>query len=364
VAGTLPRVTIRDIARYAGVSAATVSRVLNDSGYVGKETRRHVEEAIVELGYRPDARARGLRGIPSKLVALIIPDILNVYYTGVSQAIEHHLAQRGYIMLLGITGESAGRYMDYLQFLWERRVDGVIYVPPATGDYSAHTRRLVRQGIPFVEINRQREADLLDCVLADNLRGAYRGAEHLIGLGHERIALVVGSPETTTGADRVQGFKLAMMDAGLKIDPQLLKIGDFSKDYGFEAMEELLAISPRPTAVFATSNRLLMGTMTALAKHKIHVPDDISVVAFDDSEWLGFWQPPVTTVDIAVEEMGMLAVELLMRWIREGHPPDRPRTYSLSTMLVERSSCRPVGTLPEPVSHSPRLELPAALSSI
>jgi LacI family transcriptional regulator len=107
-----------------------------------------------------------------------------------------------------------------------------------------------------------------------------------------------------------------------------------------------------------------MGTMTALAKHKIHVPDDISVVAFDDSEWLGFWQPPVTTVDIAVEEMGMLAVELLMRWIREGHPPDRPRTYSLSTMLVERSSCRPVGTLPEPVSHSPRLELPAALSSI
>jgi LacI family transcriptional regulator len=362
VIGAKSHVTIKDIARYAGVSPATVSRVLNDSGYVGEETRRRVEEAIVELGYRPDARARGLRGIPSKLVALIIPDILNVYYTGVSQAIEHHLAQRGYIMLLGITRESAERYIDYLQFLWERKVDGIIYVPPAEGNYSEHTRHLVRQGIPFVEINRQREADLLDCVLADNLRGAYRGTEHLIGLGHERIALIVGSSDTTTGADRIQGFRLAMLDAGLKIDPQLLRIGDFTKDFGFEATEQLLALSPRPSAIFATSNRLLVGTMTALARHSVRVPDDISVVAFDDSEWLGFWQPPVTTVDIAVEEMGMLAVELLLRWIREGRPPDKPRTYSLSTMLVERNSCRSLASHPERLPQGTELGVPAVLS--
>ena len=357
-------VTIKDIARFAEVSPATVSRVLNDSGYVGEKTRQRVEGAIVELDYRPDARARGLRGMPSKLVALIIPDILNVYYTGVSQAIEHHLAQRGYIMLLGITRESAERYIDYLQFLWERKVDGIIYVPPADGDYSDHTRRFVRQGIPFVEINRQREADLLDCVLADNLRGAYRGTQHLIGLGHERIALVVGSPETTTGADRIQGFKHAMMDAGLAIDPQLLKVGDFSKDHGLEATEQLLALSPRPTAIFATSNRLLVGTMTALARRGVRVPDEMSVVAFDDSEWLSFWQPPVTTVDIAVEEMGMLAVDLLLRWIREGHPPDKPRTYSLGTMLVERDSCRPVAALPDRVPCGSELGLSAALSPV
>ena len=357
-------VTIKDIASFAGVSPATVSRVLNDSGYVGGETRRRVEAAIVELGYRPDARARGLRGMPSKLVALIIPDILNVYYTAVSQAIEHQLAQRGYIMLLGITRESAERYIDYLQFLWERKVDGIIYVPPAKGDYSDHTRRLVRQGIPFVEINRQREVDLLDCVLADNLRGAYRATQHLIGLGHERISLIVGSPETTTGADRIQGFKHAMMDAGLEVDPDLLRVGDFTKDHGFEATEQLMALSPRPTAIFATSNRLLFGTMTALARRGIRVPDDVSVVAFDDSEWLGLWQPPVTTVDIAVEEMGMLAVDLLLRWMRDGHPPDKPRTYSLSTMLVERNSCRPLDSRHEPVRHGSAVELPAALSPL
>lgn len=340
MAETRTAVTIKDIARQARVSPSTVSRVLNNSGYVGEETRRRVEEAIAELGYRPDARARGLRGKPSNLVALIIPDILNVYYTGVAQSIENNLAQRGYNMLLGITGESADRYIGYLNLLWERRVDGIIYVPPATGNYSAHTRRLVAQGIPIVEINRQQEADLLDCVLADNFRGAYQATEYLTGLGHERIALIVGSPGTTTGRDRIQGFKWAMREAGLAIDPDHLRIGSFSKEYGLKATEELLALSPRPSAVFVTSNRLLMGTMTALQEHNVHVPNDISIVAFDDSEWLTFWQPPVTTVDIAVGEMGMLAVELLMRWIREGRPPDRPSTYSLSAMLVERKSCK------------------------
>jgi LacI family transcriptional regulator len=330
---------------------------------VGEETRRRVEEAIAELGYRPDARARGLRGKPSKLVALIIPDILNVYYTAVSQAIEQYLAQRGYNMLLGITGDSAERYIEYLHLLWERRVDGIIYVPPPTGDYSKHTRNLVAQGVPIVEVNRQREADLVDCVLADNFRGAYLATEHLIGLGHERIALIVGSPETTTGRDRIQGFKWAMRDGGLEIDPHLLKSGSFDMKYGLEATEKILALSPRPTAIFTTSNRLLMGTMTALTKHDIHVPDDISLVTFDDSEWLTFWQPPVTTVDAAAEEMGILAVELLMRWIREGRPPDKPRTYSLSAMLVERKSCKRVAPGPGSEPHSLEIGLPAALGA-
>ena len=141
-------------------------------------------------------------------------------------------------------------------------------------------------------------------------------------------------------------FETGMMDAGLEVDPELVKIGVFSKEFGIQATQELLEVSPRPTAIFATSNRLLMGTMTALAAHEVRVPDEISVIAFDDSEWLSFWQPPITTVDIAVEEMAMLAVQLLLRWIREGHPPEKPRTYSLSTMLIERKSCKRVGSQP------------------
>jgi len=339
-------VTIKDLARHANVSPATVSRVLNNSGYVSEETRRRIEKAIAELGYQPDARARSLRGKPSNLVALIIPDILNVFYTSVAKAIEENLKQHGYTMLLGVTGDSAVSYQEYLRSFWERRVDGIIYVPPASDGYSAHTRRLVAQGMPMVELNRRREVDLLDGVVADNFQGAYQATEYLINLGHERIALIVGSPEITTGKDRLNAFRRAMMDAGLEIDPALLKIGVFSKEYGIRATQELLEVSPRPTAIFATSNRLLMGTMTVLVEHKIRVPDDISVVAFDDSEWLTFWQPPITTVDIAVEEMGMLAVQLLLRCIREGHPPEKPRTYALSTMLIERRSCKRVGPRP------------------
>jgi LacI family transcriptional regulator len=342
-------VTIKDLAKYASVSPATVSRVLNNSGYVSEETRLRVEQAIADLGYQPDARARGLRGKPSNLVALIIPDILNVFYTPLAKAIEQNLKEHGYTMLLGVTDESGDLYVQYLQSFWESRVDGIIYVPPANGEYSVHTRSLVAQGMPMVEVNRQREVDLLDGVVADNFRGGYQGTEHLINLGHKRIAFIVGSPEITTGKNRIKGFKQAMMDAGLEVNPELVKTGVFSKEFGIQAAQELLEISPRPTAIFATSNRILMGTMTALAAHGIRVPDEISVIAFDDSEWLSFWQPPITTVDIAVEEMAMLTVQLLLRWIREGHPPEKPRTYSLSTMLIERKSCKRVPPQPRQV---------------
>jgi LacI family transcriptional regulator len=346
MARTKSSVTIKDLARHANVSPATVSRVLNNSGYVSEETRRRVEQAIAELSYQPDARARGLRGKPSNLVALIIPDILNVFYTSLSRAIEQNLKEQGYTMLLGVTEDSGDLYVQYLQSFWESRVDGIIYVPPARGEYSVHTRSLVTQGMPVVELNRQREVDLLDGVVADNFRGAYQATEYLINLGHERIAFIVGSPEITTGKNRIKGFQMAMMDAGLEVVPELVKIGVFSKEFGVQATQDLLKVSPRPTATFATSNRLLMGAMTVLVDHKIRVPDEISVIAFDDSEWLSFWQPPITTVDIAVEEMAMLAVQLLLRWIQEGHPPEKPRTYSLSTMLIERKSCKRVGPRP------------------
>ena len=347
MAQTKSSVTIKDLARHANVSPATVSRVLNNSGYVSEETRRRVEQAVGELRYQPDARARGLRGKPSNLVALIIPDILNVFYTPLSRAIEQNLKEHGYTMLLGVTDDSGDLYVQYLQSFWESRVDGIIYVPPARGEYSSHTRGLVARGMPIVEVNRQREVDLLDGVVADNFRGAYQAIEYLINLGHERIALIVGSPEITTGKNRIKGFQMAMMDAGLEVVPELMKIGVFSKEFGVQATQELLEVSPRPTAIFATSNRLLMGAMTALVEHKIRVPDEISVIAFDNSEWLSFWQPPITTVDIAVEEMAMLAVQLLLRWIHEGHPPEKPRTYSLSTMLIERKSCKRVGPQPK-----------------
>jgi LacI family transcriptional regulator len=338
-----PSVTIRDLAEHAKVSPATVSRVINNSGYVSEETRHRVEQAVRELDYRPDAHARGLRGMPSGLVALIIPHILNVFYTGLAQIIENKLRQLGYIMLLGTSKDDPDLYADYLNHFWELRVDGIICVPPPNAECSSIIRGMVRQGMPIVEVNRQCEKDVLDSVVADNFQGACLGTEYLVNQGHQRIALIVGHPETTTGQNRIEGFRWVMTKAGLEVDPALLKIGEFSKEYGIQATEELLCVSPWPTAIFAASNRLLIGAMTALTEHQVRVPEDISIVAFDDSEWLSFWRPPITTVDVGVDEMGLLAVELLMRWIKSGEHTETPHIYSLSTRLIERQSCKRIG---------------------
>lgn len=333
-------VTINDLARHAKVSPATVSRVINSSGYVSTATRSRVEQAIAELGYRPDARARSLRGMPSGLVALLIPDILNVFYTSLSQIIEDRLRQAGYTMLLGITKDDSELYGNYLNQFWELKVDGIIFVPPPDAGKCVGTLKdMVDRGMPVVEVNRRQTEQCLDSVQADNFQGAKLGTEYLVSLGHQRIALIVGSPDTSTGRDRLEGYRWVMTNAGLAIDPAWIKVGEFSKAYGMAATSELISLAPRPTAIFTTSNRLLMGAMTVLVEHQIRVPDDMSILSFDDSEWLSFWQPPITAVDVAVGEMGTLAVELLMRWITSNHRPDTPRTYSLSTSLIERRSC-------------------------
>lgn len=335
-----PKVTIRDLAKQAKVSPATVSRVINNSGYVSEELRERVERVIEELGYLPDTRARELRGKPSKLVALIIPNIKNVFYTTLAEAVETNLRDLGFTMVLGVSQEDPLLLLDYFQSFGQRRVDGILYVPPAYGEFSIQTRQLVAQGVPMVEVNRRKEVDLLDGVVADNFRGAYQATKHLIELGHQKIALIVGSEKINTGHDRIQGYKQAMHDAGLEIDTNLIKIGSFVKEYGIQATEELLTLPVRPTALFSASNRLVLGTMSVLMEHNIKVPGDISVIAFDNVEWFQYFNPPITTVDIAIEEMAVLAIQLLMRRIQEDAPPQKPRTYSLSTMLIERKSCK------------------------
>lgn len=335
-------VTIKDIATQAGVSASTVSRVLNRSGYVSELVRERIERAMEDLQYQPSWVARSLRGKHSFLIGLIIPDILNVYYTGIAKAILENLTVHGYNLLIQISNEDPDLDLSYLRMLCDRKVDGMIYVPVAHGDNSDYLRELASKGMPIVELNRQVLPDVLDAVLADNFEGAHVATEHLLKLGHRRIALITGSTQLTTGRNRVAGFRKAFEDFNVPFDPALVKTGDFSKEWGLEATAEVLSVRPRPTGIFAGSNRILMGVMSALTEARIRVPEDVSVIAFDDSEWLSFWQPPITTVDIAVEEMAMLAVQLLLRRIQEGKPVEKPVTYRLSVKLVERKSCKKI----------------------
>jgi LacI family transcriptional regulator len=335
-------VSIVDVAKKAGLSPTTVSRVINKNGYFSDETMRKVESAIEELGYRPNWIARSLKGKPSKLIGLIIPDIANVFYTSVAHDVSATLRKLGYDMILCVSDENPEKDLSYLQILDEKRVDGIIYTHPAFGCNADYIRKLVDDGLPIVEINRQSEKNLLDAVLADNFRGVQQVVDYLTELGHERIGCISGGPQTITGAERLTGFQTAKSHTPSGFDPVYVKGGTFSKEFGEQAMAELLDLPKPPTAIFAGSNRIALGVFNCLRERKIRIPDDISLVVFDDADWLAAWNPPISAIDIAVREMANLAVETLHRRIQKEMPSSKPITYHLSTSLIIRESCKSI----------------------
>jgi LacI family transcriptional regulator len=335
-------VSIVDVAKKAGLSPTTVSRVINKTGYFSDATMRKVESAVEELGYRPNWIARSLKGKPSRLVGLIIPDISNVFYTAVAHDVSESLRKLDYDMILCVSDEDPEKDLSYLQILSEKRVDGIIYTHPAFGCNPEYIRKLIDDGLPIVEINRQSEKDLLDAVLVDNFRGVQQVVEYLTKLGHVRIGCISGGPSTITGAERLAGFRTAMAQTTPGYDPVYIRSGTFSKDFGWQASCELLDLPEPPTAIFAGSNRIALGVLSCLREHKMQIPNDISLVVFDDSDWLAAWNPPITAVDIAVREMANLAVDTLHRRINNQIPSTKPITYHLSTSLIIRESCKPI----------------------
>ena len=339
-------ISIIDVAKHAGLSPATVSRVLNRSGYFSFETQQKVEEAVVQLGYSPNWMARGLKGMQSHLIGLIIPDITNVFYTSLANSILAILRKSNEEMILCITDEDTEKDLAYLKILEQKRVDGILYTHPADGDNSAYIHRLVKNGMPIVEVNRQRETELLEAVLADNYRGVKQVMNYLFRLGHRRIAMISGSTDISTGSERLAGYNNAFSESGIDIEPDLLKIGSFSRQFGEQAAIALLDMPNPPTAIFAASNRIALGLLNILGQRKIRIPDDISVVAFDDTEWMPVWSPPISAVDIAINEMAQLAVDLLHHRIAQTETNPKPTTYRLGTSLIIRDSCRAI--LPHP----------------
>ncbi|MBK8902519.1 MAG: LacI family DNA-binding transcriptional regulator [Anaerolineaceae bacterium] len=331
--------TIRDVAKRAGLSQSTVSRALNQSGYVSADAQRRIDEAVDELGYQPNWLARGLKGQSSRLVGLIVPEIASLYDSLIIQSVSRMLHENSYGMILCINNEDAEVDLGYLKILQEKRVDGIIYTQPLNGKNSKFVRRLVKEGMPIIELNRRCEEDLLDGVLADNIQSAYQITNYLIGLGHRRIGLVMGQTDLTTGEYRYNGYRHALNDANIPLDNELIRIGSFTQEHGEAGIQELLQLPERPTAVLAGSNRILMGILKVLGEQNICIPGDMSVAAFNDTEWLSIWNPPITTVDIATEEMARLSVELLLRRITSSVKETKPRTYLLSTSLIERGSC-------------------------
>jgi LacI family transcriptional regulator len=346
--------SIRDVARHTGLSLSTVSRALNKRGHVSPETQRRVEEAAAALGYQPDWTARLLRGKPSHLIGLIIPDFSNTYYTSIAQAASRALRAHGYECFICSHEEDPEIDLHYLRILKQTRVDGILYAHPAHGSNSDYVRKLALAELPIVEINRQREADLLDAVLANNIQGAYQMTSYLVARGHRRSALILGETTITTGRDRFEGYRRALADAGVPIDDSYIRPGSFSRTHGEAATLELLDLPDPPTAILAASNRILLGVLSVLGRRGFSIPHDMSVVAFDDSEWLATWHPAITAVDVDIDELAQLAVDLLMQKIRGDTTLRKPMTYLLSTRIAERESCRDLGAHSPERSTAPR----------
>jgi LacI family transcriptional regulator len=327
--------TIHDVARVAGVSIATVSATINQTAYVSPALQERVREAIAEVGYHPDAIARSLKTRTTKTIGLVISDISNPFFTALIRAIEDVANAAGYTLILCNTDERIEKEQAYLRLLRSRRVDGVILAPAGSAEDYGDFKALV--AAPAVFIDRRVPASA-DSVVVDNVQGARDAIRYLVSLGHRRIGLIAGLPKISTSKERLAGYHQALEEACIPVDPTLLKVGYSRLEGGHEAALELLALSHRPTAIFATNNLMAIGLMRAVAERGILCPADISVACFDDFDWASVFHPRLTTVAQPTYEMGKRAAELLLGRLRGGGDEGRQELI-LAPTLVIRNSC-------------------------
>lgn len=328
--------TIKDVAREAGVSIATVSRVLNDTNWGTPATRARVIEASKKLGYRANSLARSMVKGQSGMIALVIPDVRNPFFTDVARGVEDVANKYDYRVLLCNTDENPDKERNYLEALRSKIVDG--FIISVASDKDRVLKKVVRDGLPFVFIDRKCPGISADAIVVDNRDGAFKAVSHLIDLGYRRIAIIAGKRDTLPGQERLQGYLDAHEQAGIKVDERLIKEGGFTKDGGFEAASALLSLAQRPTAIFVSNNAMTIGCLKALVQAGIKIPNDMAVVGFDDSDWAEFFSPPLTVVRQPTYTIGSLAGEILFQRIKGIAPAER-KEIVLRPELVIRGSC-------------------------
>ena len=326
------RATLKDVARAAGVSQSTTSRALNGEGYVAPAVRDRVRLTAEQLEYVPHAAARSLRSQVSRSIGVLVSDLRNSFYADLAAGVAGRARALGYTMLLVDDQGSAEDELGAARAFVSTRAAGVIVTPVSR----AVSSYLLAQQVPLVEVDRQFFPRTCDGVVIDNRAVARKLTEHLLALGHQRIALLVDETEWSTGADRVQGYREALAAAGLPAE--LARVVPAGWDAGSArcAARALLAAADRPTAVFAANNVLAEGLWRALDELGLAVPEEVSVVSFDDAPWMSMVSPPVTAVAQDVVALGSAAVDRLLHRIAQ--PGEEPRTITLDARIRPRGS--------------------------
>ena len=330
-------VTIRDVARQAGVSPATAARALGGYGYVGDEARQRVQSAARALGYLPNNAARTLASGTSNVIGLIAGDIENSFFATAARGLADVVEEFGYTLLVANSDENVTRERRALDSLRANRVDGLV-VAPANSNDGDHLAEAVAAGTPIVLLDRTVRGLSVDSAVSDGLAGATAAVKHLLAKGHRRIGIVLDAAETPLSSMtmRLRGWAGAMLGAGLSPDDSLVVYASTPMQDGYQATMELLNRRYPPTAVFTASNFMTIGALRAFRELNISLPRDLSLVAFDDFELLSLYDPPVTAVAQPVRQLGREAGKLLLA--RMQGDEGKPKRLRLATELVVRAS--------------------------
>ena len=303
-------VTMRDVAREAGVSVNTVSRALSGKPDVSPETRARVLKIAERLGYRPNRLARGLRSNKTGTIGVIVTDIANPFFGALVKGVERAARQHDYSIILQDTDEDYEREKEAIQVMLAERVDGLLITPVQTKTETIE--ELKEAGLPFVLLGRYFDGLETDYVVTDDVQGGYLATEHLIKLGHKRIAMINGPLHISSAKERFQGYKKALDHYGIELDESMVSTGAITMDDGYRISKSLLSRTNRPTAIFTYSDFVAFGVMRAVREVGLRIPEDVAVVGYDDVGFSSCLEVPLTTVRIPKEKLGSKAMESLI----------------------------------------------------
>jgi LacI family transcriptional regulator len=335
-------VTIVDVAREAGVSYATVSRVINNKDHVRPDKREAVLRAMTRLGYVVNQQARSLAGGRSRVVGVLVQDLGSSYMGAIIRGVDEALDAAQYDLMLYTTHRRKIRESAYVGAIARGLADGVLLILPTNAD--AYLEGLQRQGFPYMLVDHQGSGDYRRSVRATNHQGAFDATCHLIDLGHRRIGHITGALAVGSAAERLAGYRAAHEAAGLPADPALVVEGNFFQSTGYSGAQALLGLPDPPTAIFAANDDMAFGVMEAARVRGLRIPEDLSIIGFDDIPQATIVHPPLTTVQQPLVQMGRVAAETLLHLI-DGDQ-DTVTQVVLPTELIVRHTCCPPAAAP------------------
>jgi len=335
------RASLKDVAQLAGTSTATASRAISGRGYIDEKTKLVVLKAARELNYQPNLQARNLRQQSSCLVGLIIPNLLNAYYTSLADSLSQLLYEKGYHLWLSSTRDDPQVEEGMLYDMLGYPVDGLIWVPTRSDDETIIKYIQDRQ-VPAVTLVRRVTKDMLDTIVFEDMAGSQVAVQHLLNLGHRKIAYIGGDTRHSSNHDRWLGFQQTLEAAGIEVRPDYIKLGYNWNTLGQMAATELLCMQEPPTAIFVASNALMPGVLKTLRQYRIRVPEEMSIICFDDLDWFSFSTPPITAITHDHTKLAHAAVDLLMNRISKLDKYAAPPLFmTIDFDLVLRQSTAP-----------------------